>query len=44
MSTIEFNTKKEAINRQKLLKEEYKNTKIDITLNNKYVVIFSNKK
>ena len=41
MQTIEFKTKKEATNRAGLLKNGYKTTKVEKTVNNMYVVIYN---
>ena len=41
MQTIEFKTKKEATKRADLLKNGYKNTKVEKTVNNMYVVIYN---
>lgn len=41
MQTIEFKTKNEAKKRADLLKNDYKTTKIEKTLNNMYVVIYN---
>ena len=41
MQTIEFKTKKQAEERADLLKNYYKTTKVEKTLNNMYVVIYN---
>ena len=41
MQTIEFKTKKQAEKRADLLKNYYKTTKVEKTLNNMYVVIYN---
>ncbi len=41
MQTIEFKTKNEAKKRADLLKNDYKNTKVEKTRNKVYVVIYN---
>ena len=41
MQTIEFKNKKEATKRASLLKNSYKTTKVEKTVNNMYVVIYN---
>ena len=41
MQTIEFKTKNEAQKRADLLKNDYKTTKVEKTLNNMYVVVYN---